>query len=700
MSDKIRPQHLGRKAMLYVRQSSAYQVNHNLESQRLQYAMQDRLRHLGWAEIEVVDDDLGRSAAGTVTRAGFERMVAEVCLGHVGAVAAREVSRFARNSRDWQQLVEVCRVVDTVLIDLEAVYSPRLSNDRLLLGLKGSLNEYELDLLRQRSVEARRAKAQRGELLVAAPVGFLKTDAPFLEKDPDRRIQEAIVLVFRKFGEIGTVRQTLSWFLEHGLQLPARSVAGEITWRRPSFGVLYRMLTNPNYGGAYAYGKTEHTLQYAHGEPRASLRRRPREEWLALIPDRHEGYVSWEEFERIRHTMAANVRGWSRTGAATHGPALLTGLLRCRRCGRKLVVCYTGTAHNVLRYLCVRGARDNGEPRCISFGGLVVDAAMAKEILRVVQPVAVDAAVIASDAAARQQDDVLNAWTRDLEAARYAARRAQKQYDATDPDNRLVAEELERRWNQALQRVRDIEGRIDQHIEGQRQVVIPTREDFEDLATDLEAIWNGPHADIRLKKRLVRTLIHEIVVDVDAPAGEVILVIHWKGGAHTELRLPRRRRGQNSTQTSKDIIEAVRMLARICPDNLLANVLNRNGLLTGRGNRWTRERVVSLRTTHDIPCYDRDRRTSEGWMNLTEAAHVLSMSPRTLRIAVERGEIEADHPLPDGPWVFQRRVLDTPAAATLIARVRRRSQEAAIPNSQQGTLSFSRVSRTSRGGAV
>src|SRR5438128_10861576 len=232
MSDKIRPQHLARKAILYIRQSSAYQVAHNLESQRLQYAMQDRLQQLGWREIEVVDDDLGRSAAGLVTRAGFARMVAEVCLGKAGAVAAREVSRFARNSRDWQQLVEVCRVVDTVLVDLETIYSPRLSNDRLLLGLKGSLNEYELDLLRQRSVEARRAKAQRGELLVAAPVGFLKTDAPHFEKDPNRRIQEAVALVFQKFGALGTVRQTLSWLLDHGLQLPVRPVSGEPVWRR------------------------------------------------------------------------------------------------------------------------------------------------------------------------------------------------------------------------------------------------------------------------------------------------------------------------------------------------------------------------------------------------------------------------------------------------------------------------------------
>jgi DNA invertase Pin-like site-specific DNA recombinase len=260
MSDKITPHHQARKAMLYIRQSSAHQVQHNLESQRLQYAMRDRLQQLGWREIEVGDDDLGRSAAGLVTRAGFARMVADICLGQVGAVAAREVSRFARNSREWQQLVEVCRVVDTVLIDLDTVYSPRHSNDRLLLGLKGSLNEYELDLLRQRSVEARRAKARRGELLVAAPVGYVKTDAPHLEKDPDRRVQEAITLVFRKFAELGTVRQTLWWFLEHGLQVPVRPVSGEIMWRRPSYGMLYRVLSSPVYGGAYAYGRSERTI--------------------------------------------------------------------------------------------------------------------------------------------------------------------------------------------------------------------------------------------------------------------------------------------------------------------------------------------------------------------------------------------------------------------------------------------------------
>jgi DNA invertase Pin-like site-specific DNA recombinase len=688
MSEKITPQHVQRKAILYVRQSSPYQVAHNLESQKLQYAMEERLRHLGWREIEVVDDDLGRSAAGTVQRAGFERMVAEVCLGRVGAVAAREVSRFARNSREWQQLVEVCRVVDTILIDQETVYAPRQSNDRLLLGLKGSLNEYELDLLRQRSVEARHQKARRGELLISAPVGYIKTDDQRLEKNPDRRVQEAISLVFRKFRELGTVRQTLLWFLEHELQLPTHNARGELFWRRPGYRGVHRMITSPIYGGAYTYGKTEHVVRYEGGGPRRQSRRKPRDQWLAMIPNAHEGYISWEEFEGIQEMVHQNMIGGGRPGAAKQGVGLLAGLLRCSRCGRKLTVRYTGSQHDVLRYACHRGWLDHGEPRCIAFGGIPVDDSIGKQVLEVVQPVAVQAAVLASEEQSRLQDDAAAALRRDLEAARYTAQRAQRQYDAADPENRLVAGELERRWNEALRRVHELEVRIEAHGTTERSAVA-TPAEFADLAEQLDVVWNDSRTDATLKKRIVRTLIQEVLADVDSKAGEIILVIHWKGGLHTEVRVPRRRRGYNNGHTDKGLVEAVSILANICSDDLIAGVLNRNGHKTGRGNRWTRERVTALRSHHRIQCYSAERKQSEGWMNLTEAGAFLKLSPKTVRLAVETGEIRADHPLSDGPWIFNRQELTTECARLLRERAHRGSRRPAIPSEDQSGFDFS-----------
>jgi len=663
-------------------------VAHNLESQKLQYAMVQRLRQLGWSEIEVIDEDLGRSADGTTHRSGFERTVAEVCLGQVGAVAAREVSRFARNSREWQQLVEMCRIVDTLLVDHDAVYSPRQSNDRLLLGLKGSLNEYELDLLRQRSVEARYEKARRGELLVSVPVGFLKTEDQRMEKSPDRRIQEAVLLVIRKLQELGSARSVLLWFLEEGLQLPVRRTDGEVVWKRPTYATIYRILTHPAYGGAYAYGKTESTTRYDQGTPRKGTRRKPREQWLALIPNAHEGYIDWEGFQQIQQAIAENGVGSRTSGAAKRGAALLAGLLRCRRCGRKLSVRYTGREHDVLRYCCIRGWIDNAEPKCIAFGGLPVDDEIGHQLLRVVQPAALEAAMAAREEDRRQQDDALEALHRDLEAARYAANRAGKQFDAVDPENRLVADELERRWNTSMSHVHALEERINQHAQSREQSNPTSLEEYTELAQDLEGVWRSPTSDARLKKRIVRTLIEEVIADVDASAAEIILHIHWKGGAHTELRLPRRRRGQMN-HTSKDVVAAVRSLARLCSDDVIAGVLNRNGLKTGRGNRWTRERVVTLRNWHEIPCHSQERCQGEGWLNLSEAAVRLGVSPRTLRLAVERGEIVGEHPLPDGPWIINCQALETTAAQQLVQRARNGTRTPAKPARQQGNLDFS-----------
>ena len=429
------------------------------------------------------------------------------------------------------------------------------------------------------------------------------------------------------------------------------------------------MVDNPIYGGAYAYGKTCTATGHDGSGTQVKSRRKPRGEWLALMPGAHEGYVDWERAEAIRRMVSDNIPTSRHHGAPKHGEALLAGLVRCQHCGRKLTVRYTGMKHNIPRYACHRGLLDNGEPRCIAFGGLRVDDAIEAAVLKVVEPGAVAAAIAAEAEVSQQRDQVREALGRDLEAARYAADRAFRQYDAADPVNRLVASELETRWNKALARVTEVEAKIADH-----DAITPSRAEaspliFTTLAGDLRAIWTAPTTDARLKKRIVRTLIREVIADIDAEAAQIVLVIHWMGGVHTELRLPLRRTGQRN-RTAPNIVAAVRQLVLIANDDLIAGILNRNGLVTGNGNRWTRERVTSLRSNYRIPVYRPTQDGIEPYLNLSKAARLLGITPKTLRIAAESGEIEALHPLPEGPWIFSRSAVTGSEAQKIVMRAR------------------------------
>lgn len=335
----------------------------------------------------------------------------------------------------------------------------------------------------------------------------------------------------------------------------------------------------------------------------------------------------------------------------------MAGIAWCRRCGRKLTVNYSGKNATVPRYSCRRGALDNGEPRCISFGGLAVDEAVSREVLRVVRPCAVEAAVLAVTEENSRAGVLVDALLLELEADRYAAERAWRQYDAIDPENRLVADELERRWNFALGKVEEAEARVEQ-AQARTLEQPPEVDGLTGLERQLEHTWNNPATDVRLKKRILRTLIEQIVIDIDDEAAELELVVHWKGGVHSTLRVGRRRRGQSAAHTSPDTVDAIRILAQVCTDEVIASTLNRNGLQTGRGNRWTRERVASLRSHRKFPRYSAERQQEGGWLKLGEAAAYIGVSAKTLRRAVDRGSLEALHPLPDGPWIFDLQELD------------------------------------------
>jgi len=526
----------------------------------------------------------------------------------VGAVFCIEASRLARNGRDWHHLIELCGLVRAIIIDPDGVYDPGILNDRLLLGLKGTMSEFELNLLRQRSLEAIRQKARRGELKFRLPVGFRWTMNGKVEIDPDRRVQEAVHLVFAKMTELGSARQVLLWFRGEKTNLPSLVLGGpgyNVIWKQPVYNSIWHMLRNPMYAGAYAFGKTEARTRVVEGRARKTDGHcKLPDTWTVLIRDHHPGYISWEQFERNQSMMADNAHMKSRMEpkAGRGGRSLLAGLLRCRRCGRMLHVTYTGTCPGVPRYHC-RGAHINhGEAWCISFGGLRPDRAVAAEILKAVEGNAIQAALEVAGRVAEQQRQRHSALSLELEQAQYEVRLAARRYEAVDPDNRLVAAELEARWNAALRSMGDVEQRLRQNELPSNTVRIPDKQTLCSLAQDLPAVWNAVSTDMRLKQRIVRILIEEIVADVDEATTEIVLLLHWRGGRHSELRMKKNLTGKHGRCTSLEAIEVIRCMAGRFPDDQIATTLNRLGLRTGPGNTWVEGRVRSARQLLSVGC--------------------------------------------------------------------------------------------------
>ncbi len=682
------PELLKRKAVVYVRQSTQTQVQTNLESQRRQYDLVEVARRYGFLNIEVIDDDLGRSASGSVDRPGFERLVASVCAGDVGAVLCFDASRLSRNGRDWHHLLELCGLVQARVIDTDGVYDPCRPNDRLLLGMKGSISEFELSVIRSRMLDAKHCKAQRGELRISVPIGYVWHREVGLGFDPDLRVQEAVRVIFARFRQHGSARQVLLSLAAEQMHFPRpsdgkKSVSFE--WTPIRYRSVISILKNPFYAGAYAYGKSQKRTALIAGRARTTYKhRKPFEQWEVIIKEHHEGFIDWSEFERNQKLLAANAYGKAGgVKSGRGGRSLLPGLLLCGRCGRRLKVAYSGRAPGQPVYRCELPNQMFGRPRCIIFGAKRVDAAVARELRRALEPMAIEAALQAEQRHMELQSERRRIVELELQQAQYEASLAERRYAACDPDNRLIAAQLEKSWEATLLRVQTCEVRL-AAIETPRSTApIP---DFVGLAEILDAAWNAPGVTMRSRQQLLRALIAEIIADYDDSLREIVLTIHWRGGQHSELRVPKPKSGEHGCRTTDDAIAVIETMATQWSDEDIAATLNRMGLPTGQGKTWTANRVSSLRRVRGINAYRSAEKNGE-WLTMSEAAAKLGVSNHQIRRLIKEGILAADQVVPDAPYQIRANDLLDERVTTGIARKNRPCR----PNSENQTSMFSDI---------
>ncbi len=658
MSDrtKVTEAHRRRRAVVYVRQSTLTQVQANTESSERQYALRDRALELGWPaeSISIVDEDTGRSGSSAQGRLGFKELVAEVGLGHVGLILALETSRLARSSADWHQLLDLCVLTQTLIADADGIYSPADFNDRLLLGLKGTMSEAELHLIRARLDGGLRNKAERGELRLALPVGLDRDPDDRIVLCPDEGVRAAIERVFSLWRRVGSARQATMELVAEGQKLPRRTVGERrIRWARASYGAVHDFLTNPAYAGAFVFGRTRQSKALDEsGEVQVRVAELPIEQWSVCIPGHHPGYVGWDEYLETRERLRANVRPRGEGGgAAREGAALLQGLIRCGRCGRKMQVGYAGTGGKVRRYSCVRGRDLHATgSACQSLGGGRLDAAVAKAFLEAATPAGIAASAAAITELTAQHEERLAAGRLELERAEFEAERARRQFDACEPEHRLVARTLERSLEEALAAVARERGKLER-LDRARPAPLQEaeRKALGALARELPRLWGAETTSDRDRKQLLRTLLSEVVVSVEEPRLRAVAEIHWEGGARSELEVKLNARGPERRRLGGDTVELIRRLARHHSDRQIAQTLSRQGHLTGTGLPFTQTRVRAARQRAGIPAAPAPDSDSE-LVTIQRAAATLEVSTATIRRWLGDGLLGGEQVSEGAPW--------------------------------------------------
>ena len=658
-ASKVKPNHLQRPAYVYIRQSSPAQVENHRESTARQYALIDKACQLGWAQqhIIVIDKDLGLSGAGWCERSGFAHLTTEVALGRAGIVLGLEVSRLARNHADWYRLFDLCGVTDTLVGDGDGIYHPALFNDRLILGLKGIMAEAELHVLRARLEGGIRNKAARGELRRGLPVGFVwgeqEGEVRFY---PDEGVVSTIRTVFAKFAELGSARKVWLWFHSEGLPFPMRQhMKSPIRWVAPTYTAIHHVLTNPVYAGAYIYGKCRHERYLdEQGRLRRRTRHLPMAEWSVLLHEHHPGYIDWVTFQANQTRIDTNVHPQPHQGggAVREGAALLQGLARCGKCGRRLHTHYRGRNASPGYHCSGKDIVHGRGVYCLNVGGIQIDQAVVDAFLQAITPAAVDATELALQQLEADQDAALSQWRLAVERARYEAQRAERQYQAIEPENRLVARTLENEWEQRLRDLAAVEAELRQREQEHPRVLGPEEKDrLRALGSDLQKVWTAPTTTDRDRKELLRTLLEEVMVTVDRPQHRAHLTLRWRGGALTELDLCLPRSQPRGIRTNEDTLSLLHRLAALYPDDVIAGILNRQGRKSATGERFTANQVGGLRRYRQIPRFQPPTEPPAGELvPIRKAAQILGIYPSTVHRWLSDGFIAGEQVTPGAPW--------------------------------------------------